>query len=161
MVSVRNGQALKTQGTVGGTVNQLQSTYNPVANTVLQNQGGGGGGGTALPPNQTQYSAATALSGHRAVILNGNGMLEYADSSTLSHAGRIIGITTNGGTSIIVQSCLNLVEPSWTWDVTLPIFLGTNGSLTQTPPFSGFVQYLGFPSNSITMFIEIFPPIYF
>ena len=249
MVSVRNGQALKTQGTVGGTVTSSPVVYNPTVGssggsnspiaqgpqgpkgdtgpagpqgiqgiqgiqgatgatgpTGAQGPSGGGGGGSVGPTgptgatgatgaqgpvgaqgpagakgdtgatgstgaqgatgpsgsaNQTTYTAQTALSGHKTVFLNSSGFVEYADCNTITHAGRVIGITLNGGTSLTVQNAGTHTEPTWTWDVNLPIFLGTNGSLSQTPPSSGFVQYLGFPTDSTTMYIEIFPPIYF
>lgn len=109
-----------------------------------------------------QVNASAALGGHRAVILSETGAV-YADNMSLSHSGRVSGITTGSAASgqpVSIQSAGKITEPSWSWTPGNDIWLGTNGQLTQTFPVAPvFTQRLGYAISATEMWIEIIPPI--
>jgi hypothetical protein len=112
--------------------------------------------------NTVQYQAADELSGHRAVTLDSSGNAVYADASQIGHAHRVIGITTGAaslGAPATIQTAGVLIEPSWAWTTGLPVYLSTNGLLSQAAPSSGFVLVVGFAQSPTTLYIHIDSPI--
>ena len=112
-------------------------------------------GGSAL-----QYPAGAALSGHRMVVLEA-GLAIYADKDTPAHAGKVLGMTTGAaalGELATIQTGGELTEPSWAWTLDQPIFVGVTGTLTQTPPATGFVLTVGFPITATKIFLAIGEP---
>lgn len=109
-----------------------------------------------------RYQAGTSLSGHRAVLLDDSGVLIYADSSTLSHAGSVLGVTlgaiSSGESGDIVERG-QIVEATWSWTPRAAIYLQPNGVLSQTPPSSGFVCVVGFAMTSTKMYVAVQPPV--
>lgn len=111
------------------------------------------------------YEAAHDISGHRVLTLNDGGKAIYADSTDLTHAVKIIGISTAAGlTGSMVPTVREgkLEEPSWNWTAGLPIFLGSTGYLTQTVPTkinSNFLLYIGFATSTTSILISIEAPI--
>ena len=108
------------------------------------------------------YEAGQILSGHRVVIIEDN-KAYYADCTTPSHGKRILGITT--GASVIgaqsrIQVSGELSEPSWAWILDVPVWLSTDGLLSQSPPLSGFSLIIGFPISSIKLLIRISEPLF-
>ena len=121
--------------------------------------------GPAGPSGGATYSVVTtsSIGGHRVVVLNGAD-LAYASNTDLTHANKILGVTLNAGNSGDTISIVNngeVIEPTWNWTSNLPIFLGTNGLLTQTPPANPavFSQIIGFPTNATTMFVHLREPL--
>lgn len=117
--------------------------------------------GPAGGASQT-YIAGMALGGQRAVVLNSAGEAVYADNTDLSHADKVLGITTGAasiGNPVTVQTLGPLTEPSWTWALDQEVFLSTVGLLTQTPPSSGFLEGMGFPLATDTLQVRIKPPV--
>jgi hypothetical protein len=111
---------------------------------------------------QITRTAGVALSGHRIVRLNADGEAIYADCETLSDASVVLGMTVGAaeqGASATIQTEGELVEPSWTWNPDLPIFLSTAGQLTQTPPASGFVLCVAVPTGIDRAVVRIGEPI--
>lgn len=120
-------------------------------------QGPAGVDGSVLAAQLTK-TAGASLSGHRAVVLNNDGEAIYADSSTISHRDKVLGITTGAASAaapVTIQTYGELVEPSWAWTLDEPVFLGLTGLLTQTVPVSGFVQRIGFPLTATSLFIDV------
>lgn len=118
----------------------------------------GAAGGTVL-----QYPAGEALGGHRIVILNDAEQAIYADNTIASHASKVLGMTTGGanaGDTATIQTGGEITEPSWNWAINQPIYLGTNGLLTQTQPATGFSLIAGFPIASDKIFIKLREPIF-
>lgn len=110
-------------------------------------------------------TAGGALGGHRVVFLDSNSEAQYASNQTASHAYITLGITLGAavqGGAVTIQTYGELVEPSWNWTLNLPIFLDTNGLLTQTAPVSPavFQRILGFPLSVTGMFISLRDPIF-
>ena len=108
--------------------------------------------------------AATVLNGNRVVTLDASGEAIFADSSTLAHRDKVLGITTGAavlGGDATIQTYGELTEPSWAWTAGEPVYLGLTGLLTQTPPTTGFLQRMGFAVVATKLFIDIDSPITF
>jgi hypothetical protein len=106
--------------------------------------------------------AEVNLGGHRAVVSNQDGSVNYADNTNLDHLGKVLGITTSAVTAgnevkIIRGGLINF--DGWSWDVDLPVYLATNGLLTQNPASSGFSQILGFAESPTGLFVNLREPI--
>lgn len=111
-----------------------------------------GGGGTAT------VTAAEALGGHRVVTMSGN----YASKDNADDKFNILGITQGAvisGATATVTTYGTITESSWNWTHGLPVFLSTNGQLTQTPPATGFRLIIGRAKNATTLFVDISEPI--
>ena len=102
----------------------------------------------------------STLSGNKVVAFTSNGVV-YADNTNLSHIGNILGFTrtsseSNSNTSIQTFGFLNgfygLIPG-------LPIYLSSNGSITQTVPVTGFINNLGIALSSTELNINITMPI--
>lgn len=107
------------------------------------------------------YTAGESLGGHRAVVIE-SGEAFYASNDTPSHKNAVIGITTGAAAishTVSIRTFGEIVEPSWSWVEGLPIYLSTNGQLTQTVPTSGFQLQLGYAITDTSMFININTPI--
>ena len=103
-------------------------------------------------------TAAETLSGHRIVTIEGY----YASKDTAGDKFKVLGITTGAaslGNEATVQVSGFIEEAGWSWTVGSPIFLSTNGHLTQTVPTSGFRIIVGKPKTATNIFIEISEPI--
>lgn len=122
---------------------------------VKGDPGEGGIGGTI---NRT---AAVVLSGQRVITTDENGGAIYADKDTSSHVGRVLGISMNAamiGALVVVKTFGEFSEPTWNWNAGDPIYLGANGTLTQTPPNTGFLLEVAFALTSTSIFISIKQP---
>lgn len=106
--------------------------------------------------------AAASLSALRIVALNDSGRLIYADSSIADHAFRVQGIletAISAGYAIAPLSDGSISDGSWNWAIGIPVFLGTDGILTQTAPESGFILQVATVENATSLSFEIQPPI--
>lgn len=121
------------------------------------------GGESALHFHATVASietAAGATGGHRMVILNAAGQVEYADALIPEHAMQVLGMTTGAaiaGGQVTVQQSGEITEPSWSWTMNQPVFLGTNGQLTQVIPAlptAAFSLVVGFPLAATRLLIR-------
>jgi len=78
----------------------------------------------------------------------------------------LLGITVtaaNAGASVLVQNEGELEFSGWSWLPGQPIYLGTNGLITQTAPDAApakFVAPLGFAMTATKIFIELKDLIY-
>lgn len=107
-------------------------------------------------------NAAYAIGGNRIVVVNSEDKIIYADKDTAAHAAKIFGLTTGAvetGATAKVQTNGVMQEPSWNWTLDVPIYVGNNGLLTQTPPTTGFLCIVGFPITATSIFIKINPSI--
>ena len=109
-----------------------------------------------------EYPVAYPMSGHRIVVLNGNKEAIYASSDNPLHATKVLGMTTGAAIfgNIGIQTGGVLIEPSWSWILDTPIWLGLNGLMTQTVPASGFSLIVGFPISPTEMFVDIREPFF-
>lgn len=101
--------------------------------------------------------AGESIGGHRVVAADSNGLVIYAGSN---HTDRPpIGVSytaANIGESLaIISSGNEISEPSWSWNMSSPIYAGIDGILTQTPPTSGLLIIVGYPSATTKMVITL------
>lgn len=124
-------------------------------------------GPTGISANEfsyTEYLSEYAIGGHRVVRVNNSRKLEYASSADMSHIYSVIGITKNAVNSNEQPDVIkygDIEEASWSWVTGQPVFLATNGLLTQnTPvkPTSLFLLQVGFATATNRLFIDIKPP---
>jgi len=105
--------------------------------------------------------AGETLSGHRAVFVDTDGKFYYADKD--DEAARVVaGITTGAvvvGGIATARFAGVLVEPSWAWTPALPIFLSTNGMLTQSAPSTGYVVEIGRALTATSILVEFGTPV--
>lgn len=88
---------------------------------------------------------ATQVTGGHRVMVSIGGNLEYADQTNLTHADRICGMTLNAaniGEPLRIQTVGNIRDPIFTWVVGTPLYLGTNGMLTDIVPTTGILWQL-------------------
>lgn len=120
----------------------------------------GPAGGSAM-----NFTATTAIGGHRLLALNAANQVVYASNDSLGTAQKIIGISLNaaipGGLLNVMRSG-EVIESSWNWITTLPVYLGVNGLLTQTPPASpaAYSLIVGFPTSETGLFLSVREPIF-
>ena len=103
------------------------------------------------------FIAASNLSAYRSVIIDDNSKVAYADSSQMGHINRILGITTRSCLSghvaaVVTGGVVN--NSGWSWTIGNPIFLSSSGALTQTPPTTGFLQIMGFPLSTTSIYLQ-------
>jgi hypothetical protein len=123
--------------------------------------GDGATAGGILVAGDARFITATAgeiLGGNRVVRIADDGTIYYASCAEITHRSRIVGITRGAlalAASGDVQTYGLMIEPGWTWTIGSPIYLTTNGNLTQTPPSSVFLIEVGYPMSATSMFIRI------
>jgi hypothetical protein len=117
--------------------------------------------GTQGPPGSfapLRVVAGIDLGGHRGVIMD-NGVVIYADSSDLTHAGKLIGITTGsflaGASGAVVSS--GELDGFSGLIINSKVYLQPNGVISSTIPTSGFLQQVGIASSTTKVLINIQP----
>lgn len=112
------------------------------------------------PPGGSQLvamQAGEALGGQRVVVAR-NGKAFHASAADLGHADLVLGVTTGAavsGASVEVLAQGEMTEAAWAWTLNTPIFLGTNGLMTQTPPASGVWVVVAVPITPTRIAIGI------
>lgn len=112
------------------------------------------------PPIST-LPAGVVLSAFTVAAVQGNFFVN-ADVNTPGLVA--VGLVDGGalaGASVNIQYEGPITNVGWNWALNLPVFVGANGALTQTPPTSGYMQVLGYPLSPTTLLIDIEEPIYF
>ena len=120
----------------------------------------GPAGGAALT-----VTAGAALSGHRVVYLDAAEKAQYASNQTASHALIALGLTLGAAAlddPVDVQRSGEVTEPSWSWTLEQPVYLGATGLLTQTAPTSPalFQRIVGFPTAATKLFLALREPVF-
>ena len=111
-----------------------------------------------------RFTSTGAIGGNRLVVQEG-GDLVYATNQNVEHGRRVLGLTQNAAGEGDILSILRngrIVEPGWNWQTDLPIFMGTNGLLTQVEPVAGEAAVslvVGFANSPTEMFVSIKEPI--
>ena len=129
------------------------STYIPGPQGVIGPPGPTGGAGYTLPTNSD-------IGGNRA-ITSSNSYAAYADNTdeTTYCVGLSMGAVSSGA-DVTLQSGGKMVVSGVGWTESLPVFVSTNGTLTQIVPVTGYVQQVGIAFDSETLIIEISEPTY-
>lgn len=113
------------------------------------------------------YTASAALAALRLVAVRADGQLVYADAANPDHAFSTIGMLTaavaaNATTQPLTEG--HRTDSSWNWTPFAPIFLGGDGTLTQTPPVRGtalFILQVAQALTPTTIDLEIREPVLF
>lgn len=106
--------------------------------------------------------ANNVMGGHRAVIANLDGTIDYASANNLDHLGKVLGIIVRSvleGERVDVIRGGLLVFEGWSFNVNLPVYLAENGLLTQNPSSAGFSQIVGFAESPTGLFVNLREPI--
>lgn len=112
-------------------------------------------GPQGIPGQSTSYIymlAGSTLGGSRAVASLPNGTVGYPIENA-----PILGITTGAtvvGGVVEIQITGLMQEPSWNFTLGLPIFIGTEGTLTQIEPETGLLCIIAEPILSNKIFID-------
>ena len=141
--------------TVERTDNVFDVEISPVQQTVEMHRGTLN---LTYDGTQASVTAAEALSGHRVVTIDGY----YADKDTAGHKFKILGVTQGAasmGSTAVVTTFGEISNVGWSWTVASPVFLSTNGQLTQTAPTTGFRTIIGRPITATSLFVDISEPI--
>lgn len=114
-------------------------------------------GGLVPISDDVSLTAGENLSALRAVTSNVTGQAVYASNNTLANA-QVIGITSNAassGAGVTVKTSGILTDANWAWTKGT-VYLGTNGTLTQSAPTSGaIVVHVGRALTATTLQIDI------
>lgn len=96
-------------------------------------------------PAQYDGTAGENISTHRVVKRDSDDKLYYADH-TDGEGHIVVGISTHAAVPddpLNVQTSGPIQFGGWAWTPSLSVFVSTNGTLTQTPPASGYVLSIG------------------
>ena len=120
--------------------------------------------GSTITTNTIVMTASISLGGNRVGAVNSTSQLIYADNTIISLANAVIGITTAAfaaGVVATIQTNGIMTDPAWAWTPQLPMFLSTNGLLTQVAPVAPatFLLNLGIAISATSIIISIQAPI--
>ncbi len=113
-----------------------------------------------------EFTATSAIGGHRMLATNAAGQIVYATNTEPMHAHTLLGLSTHAaaaGATLAVLQAGPIAEPSWAWAPGLPLFLGASGLLTQTPPAppaAAFSLVVGFALSATEIFLTPRDPIH-
>jgi hypothetical protein len=114
-------------------------------------------GGLVPISDDVALTAGENLSALRAVTTDGAGAAVYASNDTLANA-QVIGITSNAasaGAGVTIKTSGIVTDAGWSWTKGT-VFLGTNGTLTQTAPSGGAILvHVGRALTATTLQIDI------
>ena len=153
---LQSGNAVATRRSMGHMAAAIRGVPGPRGETGPKGDPGQSGAGYLT------YIADGALGGQRVVRATTAGKVGYVDPSDPTQAHAAIGLTMGAaadGAPINVQFSGEMTEPSWSWTANQPIFVGTNGIPTQTPPATGFQGPIGVATSATSMVIQIKSPI--
>jgi len=119
--------------------------------------------GGSSDDNRTIHSFGTAqnINIHRAVALDSDGELIYADNNDITTLNRLIGISLQSvlkgeGCNVLILG--DMTDPSFTLSGD-SVYVGTSGDLLTTPPSAGYAQKIGTVINATTIYVEKEMPI--
>lgn len=106
--------------------------------------------------------ADVAIGGHRVICVD-DGLTMYADCTQIAHALTVMGMSiaaVSAGDDVPFVRSGAVTEPSWSWTLDQPVYLGVNGTLTQVlPGNAAFSLVVGFPVTATKLFVSIREPI--
>lgn len=114
-------------------------------------------GGIVPAAIDTILEAGESISALRCITTNDLGKAKYATPDSIANA-MVIGISTNSasiGENVTIKTSGQMTDGNWSFTKG-PIFLGSNGTLTQTAPSGGLiVAQIGRAITSTTIVIDI------
>lgn len=115
-------------------------------------------GGSGSQVVDVILTSGETISGHKVVVATTDGHALIADTTVYAADPLFmpVGVALNSatvGNPVTVRARGVLVEPSWSW-TRGPLYLGSAGQLTQTPPNTGPVVRMGVALNPTTVLVE-------
>lgn len=104
--------------------------------------------------------AETILEGY-AVRRNASNQLEKCSAMNIAHVNSVIGLakqTGNNGEVISVLEDELMTNTAWSWTPNKPVFLGLNGTLTQSLSGVAYIQQMGIALSPTQVIIRISQP---
>lgn len=104
--------------------------------------------------NYIKINASIPLGGHRIVTVDGY----YADCNDINTMYKVAGLIISAsasGNEVDAYIKGEITESSWNWELGKPLFLGSNGLLTQELPVTGYILKLGIPKLNNTILLDI------
>ena len=110
--------------------------------------------------NSTDISLPTnsVISGFKVIRVDSSGFAKYASNDDITHNDKVIGVSTQSitdNTPVLVRTEGFMDDAGWTFTPGDPIYVGLNGSITQTVPSSGFILNLGQALTATRILINI------
>lgn len=106
-------------------------------------------------------TAAAGLTTGTVIALTDAGAIP-ADPTNPAHSWAAAAVTTSSATTgdtLTAVTTGRVTETAWTWAPSAPIYCGTGGQLTQTPPTTGWLRVIGHAETPTTIFVQIHQPI--
>lgn len=127
-------------------------------------QGPPGAQGPQGPSGDAEvYIAASAISGHLAVTLDAAGQVIPVDPSTAAHGNTVVGVTVGaaaGGAPVELATSGLVTHAGWSFVVGEPVFAGTAGQITQTPPVGVWQKAIGIARSPTSFVLHMQPAIF-
>jgi hypothetical protein len=101
--------------------------------------------------------AGVSISGHKVVYIDDDDLFQVVDPADDAACGIAIGVTVQAAAQGELQYARfagELIDQSFDW-IEGPIFLGPNGSLTQTKPETGNVLIVGVSAGRNVMRVSV------
>jgi len=143
---------------------QVVETVREVMVVAVADQGPPGPPGEPGPSggDVLTITAPVAIGGHRVIAAVGD-EIHYADPDDIATA-QVIGLTVNAagpGDELEVVLRGSVTNSSWSWAPGLPLYLGANGVLTQSPPSpaAAWVRVLGTALSATRILFNPLSPI--
>lgn len=99
--------------------------------------------------------AGEAVGGHRVVAIRTDGKAYHVSPSD-AEADSVAGLTTGAailGDIVSITAGGEVSEPSWSWTPG-SVWLGANGTMTQTVPTSGAIVRIGTALSATAIYVE-------
>lgn len=129
----------------------------PAILTTARSDAAGSGTSSAVSPRP----AGAVLSALRVVSLV-SGQYFYSDPSDANSVFAIAGLITTAATPGQIVTPIRdreIQDSSWNWARGQPIFLGSDGTLTQVENSTGWLVVFATPLSANTIFVDIQEPI--
>lgn len=129
-------------------------------------QGPPGSQGEQGPPGEGVGVEVTAGTGgvqaFQVVMMANTGKIQAANGEEPSHAGRVVGMTTEAIAEDETGYCCQVGEitnPVWALTPGSSYYLVAGGEINLSPPNTGFIQQIGVSKNSTTLILQLGVPI--
>lgn len=106
-----------------------------------------------------EYIADEAISALRVLSPTTSGHVQYAQPTDVTPVGISITAASLGATVTVAGSDRVIEDGSWNWTADAPVFCGTDGVLTQTPPGSGKLLVVGHAHSATQIVVRFGQPI--
>lgn len=140
----------QTDGTFVTTVTSLLIVNNSAKKVKFETEVLTGMAAEPIP----KFSLVQVRSGRRLILARSNDFMTRISGVSLED------LYTNEVGSIVADGLIR--NSSWSFlpnQVNRPVFCGTNGEVTTTPPTTGVIQVAGFVYDTDAIYMNVFPPI--